>query len=80
MSLQGDRLRAWKGAKDRLVILRKQKGLTHRTLSGLAGLCEHSTQLMEQGKTNMSVMSALALANVLECTPEYLLFGTESLQ
>lgn len=76
MSLQGDRLRAWKQAGERMNELRKKKGVTHRTLSGLSGLCEHSTQLMARSKQNMTVVSAIALANVLECTPEFLLFGT----
>lgn len=76
MSLQGDRLRAWKQAGERMNDLRKKKGITHRTLSGLSGLSVHSTELMAQGKNNMSVVSALALANVLDCTPEFLLFGT----
>lgn len=77
MSLQGDRLRAWSQSGVRLKALRKAKGISQRTISGLAGISAHTVEMAERGKTNMSVVSALALSNVLECTPEYLLFGTE---
>lgn len=59
--------------KDNLRELRKENGLTQRELGEKANLSETTYQAYELGRTEPSLETLTKLADVLECSVDYLL-------
>lgn len=68
-------VRLYNSAGWRLQHLRKNKGLTQKGLSLSAKLSHNTVHKLEAEEHQLSALTAIALASVLECTPEWLLFG-----
>lgn len=75
MSTQAERMKVYRAASERLKLIREKHNLTQRQLSCLAGLAVNTVYTVEKNKSAMTVITAMSLCNVLNCEPEYLLFG-----
>lgn len=70
-----DYVRLYSKAGFRLEQARKREGLGQRKLALAAKIGHNTVHRIESGEHQMTVLTAIALASVLECTPEWLLFG-----
>ena len=59
--------------ENRLVILRKKKGLSYANIASAVGKSESAVRSWEYGKTKPELETIITLAKYFECTTDYLL-------